>query len=121
MRELTYTFEELPAFTELGFGFGSLDGEAVIRFDETGEWSVSEILLQGSRFDRAAGKWEYKTDALCPQSHRELFLSILDALESGARKDRIQDAVNDALEQEGVVFLSDFREHNVHHSAFSGV
>ena len=119
MRELTYSFDELPAFTELGFGFGSFTGEATIRFAHSGEWSIGEIKLDGARYDKKERKWEYKMAPLCEKSHRELYLSLFDALET-ARKDAISDLVIEALESDGVSFTSDFDEHNTHHYAFSG-
>ena len=123
MNELTHKFEELPVFTELGFEFGALNGEAIIRYSDDGEWSVGEIKLEGSRARKVAGRPTYETKLfpLCEKSHRELFLSIVDHLERGKRADSIRDDVIEALEQDGVLLRSDFAAHNTRHAALSGV
>jgi hypothetical protein len=121
MNELTYEFDDLPAFTDLGFEVGSFSGEATIRYDNTGEWSIGEIWLEGSKFDKQSGKWERRLIPLCEKSHWELYLSILDQLESGKIADWIKDEVIEALEQDGVRLVPDRIEHSTHYAAFSGV
>lgn len=131
MDTLEYGFEELPVFSELGFEFGSLTGKATIRFDATGEWSVGEIYLEGSRrthpiesitsdSDRLLPMFVTKLDRLCEKSHPELYLSIVHHLEHGRWKEAIQDAVNKELGWSGIRMPTD-RDHSTHYAALSGV
>ena len=118
--ELDYKFNELPAFTDLGFEVGSFSGTAEIRFDETADWYVGDIWLDGVRRLKAAPYFERKPVLLCKQSHREIFLNILSQLEDNSFKDDIQNEVNAYLDEQGLSFRPDHSEHSTHYAALSG-
>lgn len=109
---ISYTFEELPLLIEKDIEAGLVSGAAEINFHDDGEWSVGAIYLDGFRSGKAH---QIEVD-----TRSEIYLNILDSLERGSRKDRIEAAVWSALEDRGASERSDYRQHNVHHFAFSG-
>lgn len=103
MNALDYEFQDLNLVTDLGFGFVPLTGIAEISFDRSGEWTVTDIRLEGSRENknwlaeyRKTGKssaYQYKWQSLCRKSYPWLFDAIVDALEK-QRSAYIQDRVS---------------------------
>lgn len=128
MQTLDYEFEELPLFTDLGFQFAPVNGVAEISYSDDGEWSVTDIRLEGAKQNpkwldefRTTGKSQayfYKWQSLCGKSYPWLYDAIVDSLENNSS---VQDRVNEELEREGVSFRSDYAEHNVLNRAQQGV
>jgi hypothetical protein len=109
---LSYSFEELGLLIENGIEAGLVSGSAEISFHDNGEWAVRAIYLDGFK--------NGKPHQVEVDTRSEIYLNILDSLERGSRKDRIDAMVWSALEDRGVVSMSDYRQHNVHSFAFSG-
>ena len=110
MNEIEYEFSELPLIVEGAFEAALINGSAIIRYEDVdGEWSVSEIALDGSRLrpkdDPAplvGGLFEFKPVALCQQSNPWLYATIVDRLENDPRfraaiDDRIAEAIENRL------------------------
>jgi hypothetical protein len=112
---LSYPFEEIPLVSESGFVTGFVDGEIEIRYHYNGDWGVRAIRLDGFK----DGAWI--KNAIEIDEGSELYLNLFDHFTRGDSHDRIQDKVNELLDQENVVHLSDYAQHNTHHSALSGV
>lgn len=91
-------FDELPLFTDGGFGVGLVNGCASINFFEDGEWSIGEICL---------GAWDPSTRTsksvpICKQEHPQLHAMLYDALENGW-KDHIESRIEREIEALGEV------------------
>ena len=110
---ITYDFEELPLLIGNGIEAGHVNGSAEIEFSDEGEWRVAAIYLDGSKDGKPA---QLEVD-----THSEIRLNIIDSLERGSRKGRVEAAVWSALEDMGVSAPSDYREHSTMHHAYQGV
>jgi len=118
MQTLDYEFEEQPLFTELGFGFAPVNGVAEISYALDGFWSVNEITLEGSKYNRERREFEHKSQRLCRQDYPWLYDAIVDSLENHSG---VQDKVNEALESEGISVAPSYREHSTLNRAQQGV
>jgi hypothetical protein len=100
MNSLSYPFEELPDFWEDEFRSGAHNGCAEISYSETGEWLVRAIALDCHN-GKCGVAARARTIPLSRAYHGPLWEALCESLEAFAR-DHIQDAVNDALEAEGI-------------------
>lgn len=115
-RELEFTFEELPILVDLGTEAGLVNGSATIRFDDDGEWSVSEIALDGY------GPNHIRKPVIIDQElHNWLYLAILDQLENGRFKNHIRDAIEKELDDDGVHRRTNRENHSTLNRAQQGV
>jgi hypothetical protein len=107
MSALTYKFEELPTIVEGGFRAAEVTGEAHITYDRDGVWTIDEISLEACK--RAVstsdikqhGCWIRKQLKLCRQTHSQLYLAIIDRLETDKGED-IQYLVDEELAHQGI-------------------
>jgi hypothetical protein len=113
MQTIEIEFQELPLLVSNGIEAGLVDGSAEIRFHDDGEWSVGAIYLEGFK--------DHKRTRLEVDTRGEIYLNILDALETGSLRDRITAKVWNELGENGVRFRSDRQEHSTLHSAAQGV
>ena len=111
MNTLSYKFEELPIIVEGKIVAGLISGTADIRYFDNGEWSIASIDLDGYLGT------ERRSVTLEDRSW--LFLTICVRLETEFAP-FIEDRVNCALENDGIVWRTDYQEHNTHHYAASG-
>jgi hypothetical protein len=117
---LEFEFSEVPLLIEDGFAAGLVSGKANVSFDDEGNWYVHEIYLDG--FKNVAGKFEQRpVEVEQFGSNRNLYLSIWGELTDGSYKQAVSDAVQVALEEEGISPRSDYSEHSTMHHAFQGV
>lgn len=100
MNSLSYSFEELPDFWEDEFRSGAHNGCAEISYSETGEWQVRAIALDchNGKCGLAA---RARAVSLSRAYHGPLWEALCESLDVFAH-DHIQDAVNRALEVEGI-------------------
>lgn len=127
---IEYEFTELPLIEELGFGGYLVNGTATIAFDESGEWSVREIASDFWRERTAAERYsasppralfERKAVTLCRQSHPWLYGAIVDRLEKEPFKSAIDDAIAEALAEDGVAMCDPNAQHSTLNRAQQGV
>lgn len=130
--ELTFDFEEMPLIVEGGFEAGLVNGSATIRYHADGEWSVGEIFLEGYRERPKAERdaMEAATGKAAPRFERknievdrpsQIYLAVMDRLETGSYRDQVQEKVNFELADAGISPRSDFAEHNTLNRAQQGV
>jgi hypothetical protein len=95
MNEITFEFDELALIVEGGFEAALIAGNATIRFENDGEWSIQSIALDGHRKrsweerERLAASsapyvprlFERKPVHLCKDSNPWLYGAIVDRLE----------------------------------------
>ena len=111
MNSLCYRFEELPDFRDGEFRSGAHAGCAEISYSESGEWTVSAIALDchnGKCGDAARGK----SIPLSRAYQGALWEALRELLEALAR-DHIQDAVNGALEADGISISETGAQHRL--------
>ncbi|HKY85358.1 MAG TPA: hypothetical protein VJL90_01195 [Pseudorhodoplanes sp.] len=109
---LSYRFEELPDFRDGEFRSGAHSGCAEISYSQSGEWTVRAIALDchnGKCGEAARGK----SIPLSRAYQGALWEALCESLDAFAR-DHIQDAVNRALEAEGVSIADVNFEHRLH-------
>lgn len=116
----SFEFDELPLVIEGGFEAGLIAGSAEVSYFRDGEWTITGISLDGHRLlsptERDAlaeiGKpppfFERKSIAL--DAGTSLFNSILHRLEHEWRG-KVQDAVNDAIEEDREIAADDYADH----------
>ncbi len=90
--EIEYQFEELPLLTVNGIQAGLVSGTAIVDVLAGGEWTVSELWLDGYR----DGKNVLAPATNLPgTSEGALYLMLLRELTDGRFKDSIQDRVDE--------------------------
>lgn len=118
---LEFEFSEVPLLIEDGFAAGLVSGKANVSFWEDGEYFVDEIFLDGYR-KGADGKFQQRyVEVEQVGSTKNLYLSIWGELTDGSYKQAVSDAVQVALEEEGISPRSDYSEHSTMHHAFQGI
>ena len=111
MNSLSYPFEELPDFWDGEFRSGAHNGCAEISYSQSGDWAVRAIALDchnGKCGDAARGK----SIPLSCAYQGALWEALCESLDVFAR-DHIQDAVNRALEAEGISIADGNFEHRL--------
>jgi hypothetical protein len=108
-REFSYSFNDLPLLVTGGFDAGLVNGSALVSYWPNGEWSLSQIYLDGwrRRSDRdidndvAAGKrWQpFEQKPVLLDRGTDLHRMIWDRLENEWRA-KVQDAVNEQIERD---------------------
>lgn len=109
MNCLSYPFEELPDFWDSEYRSGAHNGCAEISYSQSGEWTVRAIALDchnGKCGDAARAK----AIPLSRAYQGALWEALCESLDAFAR-DHIQDAVNRALEADGVSIADARAEH----------
>lgn len=108
MRNLDFTFEELPLLIDFGFEAGLVNGSAAINYHRDGEWSIDAIYLDGHKpkssdeieAAKVAGKrfdlFHRKPVSL--ERGSTLYAMIYGRLD-GEWKPRIQDKVDEANDE----------------------
>ena len=108
---LPYPFEELPDFWDGEFRSGAHNGCAEISYSQSGEWTVRAIALDchnGKCGHAARGK----SIPLSRAYQGALWEALCELLDAFAR-DHIQDAVNRALEADGVLMTDTDAQHRL--------
>lgn len=111
-RQLSFRFDELPLLIVNGFSAGLVNGSALINYWTDGQWGISQIYLDGHRFI-ARSEVAAAILAGIPNAKRFDERDIL--LDRGDRihdiiwsrleeewRPIVQDAVNNAIEEERV-------------------
>lgn len=109
--QFTYQFEELELIVD-NVEIALVDGAAVISYYDDGEWFIDSMSLDSVNGEEPAAELDN------PRS--EIFLALIDRLESGKWADKIAERVREELADEGVSSSGD-REHSTHYMAYSGV
>jgi hypothetical protein len=95
-RQLDYKFEELPLLVTGGIDAGLVNGSALLNYWPDGQWGISEIYLEG--YAKApSGGWLPRV--VMVDRGTPLHSMIFDRLDDEWRP-RVQDAVNNAIEEE---------------------
>lgn len=132
--QFEFSFEELPLLTDLGFDAGLVNGVATITFHQDGEWSISEIALDGhrertkeeraaasERIGRQANRFECRPVVVDRAERQWLYLAIHEQLENGRFKDQIVDQVDRELGESGIARRDPDREHSTLNHAQQGI
>jgi hypothetical protein len=111
MNSLRYAFEELPDFRDGEFRSGAHNGCAEISYFESGEWVVSAIALDchNGKIGAAA---QGKSIALSRAYQSALWEALCESLDTFSG-DHIQDAVDQALAEDGISAISPQPEHRL--------
>lgn len=110
---LTFSFEELPLINEGGVLAVLVDGRATISFYDDGEWFVSEIFLEAYR--------DHKRTSFQVDRNNKFWTEIWGELTDGSFKDSINEAVAEALAEDGIVPRSEYEDHSTLCRAMQGV
>jgi hypothetical protein len=107
--DLHFDFSDIPLLSTGDLVTGFVEGHAEITVQDDGGWIIDKIFLVGHR----KGKYEtFQLERFSPHFH-----TVYLELESGSWRDAINDAVSNALEEEGVSVRPLHSEHSTLHAA----